>query len=261
MLYIFYSIFYSFHKNNQKKMKKLIKCFTLIQPVGNMPVWQSLKFNGKSIHTSFSILLLLTCSFCIFFAWILFFVFFFVTKGIKSVRKYAIFMLPFALNYAQCRQSGETERERERERERKRARCTCGQGLHCPLINVTLIMWPRVCWLHFTVTLHAVCPHSALESLVVALIEQQQERRRMSRTIHKNAMSIAFFALWHLSLFLSCAVCVDWKRLGKSTHTHTRKCHEWERERETGKWKLATGKGSRQMHLESRHKDTQSELA
>lgn len=91
-----------------------------------------------------------------------YFLYFFLTKGIKSVRKYAIFMLPFALNYAQCRQSGETERERERERERKRARCTCGQGLHCPLINVTLIMWPRVCWLHFTVTLHAVCPHSAL---------------------------------------------------------------------------------------------------
>lgn len=66
----------------------------------------------------------------------------------------------------------------------------------------------------------------------------------MSRTIHKNAMSIAFFALWHLSLFLSCVVCVDWKRLGKSTHTHTHS--QVPRMRTgTGNWEMKTGNWER----------------
>lgn len=96
---------------------------------------------------------------------------------------------------------------------------------------------------HFARCLPALgTQHSTLESLVVALTEQQ----RMSRTIHKNAMSIAFFALWHLSLFLSCVfylcVCVDWKCLGKSTHTHT----QVSRMRTgTGNWEMKTGNWER----------------
>lgn len=158
---------------------------------------------------------------------------------------------------------GDAERARagEGEREGSESAPYVMPRTSLPLINVTLITWPRVCWLHLR-SLCTLFAHSALESLVVALIELTElrelteQQRRMSRTIHKNAKSIAFFALWHLS-FLRCVFCVCWLEALRKINTHrqtdTQKWHEWERERETGKWKLATGKGSRQMHLENRH--------
>lgn len=169
-------------------------------------------------------------------------------------------MLPFALNYAQCRQrKEETQKERKREGGSERAPYVLPRT-SLPLINVTLITWPRVCWLHLR-SLCTLFAHSALESLVVALNSQSSQNNNgewVEPFIKMPSLLLSSLC----GTFLSCVVCsLCWLEALRKINTHTNterdrdteKWHEWERERETGKWKLATGKGSRQMHLENRH--------